>query len=75
MTPAEFTETLRSFLRKEPFVPFPVELVHGESFTVDRPDAVSLGGGAAGFLADNGEIYFFDWKNTRILGSPSGTPG
>lgn len=75
MNPTTFEESLRSLLRRRPFQPFPVELINGETFTVDRPDAVSLGGGAAGFIAEDGEIYFFDSGNVRRLGNEiNGTP-
>jgi hypothetical protein len=68
MTPAAFEESLRALLRRQPFQPFLVELINGETFTVDRSDAVALGGGAAGFIAEKGDIYFFDYRNVRRLG-------
>jgi hypothetical protein len=68
MTQELFKESLRSLLRREPFEPFTVELAGGERFVVDRPDAVSLGGGAAGFIAEDGTIHLFDWQKTRHLG-------
>jgi hypothetical protein len=61
-------ETLRGLLRRQPFHPFEVELIDGTRFTVDRADAVSLGGGTAGFIGEDQEIYFFDLENTRQLG-------
>jgi hypothetical protein len=68
MTRDSFEQTLRALLRRKPFEPFEVELLDGERFLVDRSDAVSMGGGAAGFIAEDGEIYFFDWQKTRQLG-------
>src|SRR5262249_20495659 len=68
MTPELFEQTLRALLPSKPFRPFEVELLHGERLTVDRPDAVHVGGGAAGFIAEDGEIYFFNWQNTRQMG-------
>jgi hypothetical protein len=35
---------------------------------IDRPDAVSWGGGAAGAGADDGEIYLFDYTDTKEMG-------
>ncbi len=67
MTPELFEESLRSLLRREPFEPFTVALADGERFTVDRADAVSFGGGAAGFIAEDGLVHFFDWKKTRHM--------
>ncbi len=66
MTAKEFQERLVSLLHKRPFVPFEVELLCGDKFVVDRSDAVSWGGGAAGFIAADGEIYLFDY--TRHAG-------
>jgi hypothetical protein len=75
MTRELFEESLRALLRREPFQPFAVELTGGERFTIDNPDAVSLGGGAAGFIAEDGSIHFFDWEKTRSLGHDvNGTP-
>jgi hypothetical protein len=68
MTADEFTEVLKALLHREPFVPFEVELVHGERFTVDRPDVVAYDGGAAGFISPDEEVHFFDYRNTRSLG-------
>ena len=65
MTAKEFQERLVGLLHQRPFVPFEVELTCGDKFVVDRPDAVSWGGGAAGFGAADGEIYLFDYTRTR----------
>lgn len=68
MSATSFEQTLRSLIHHQPFQPFEVELINGERFTVDRPDAVALNGGYAGFIAEDGPIYFFDFKNVRRLG-------
>jgi hypothetical protein len=69
MTLGQFEESLRALLRRQPFEPFEVELLDGERFTVDRNDAVSIGGGSAGFIGEDGMVRFFDWRNTRRLGT------
>ena len=65
MTAKEFQERLLSLLHARPFVPFEVELVCGDKVIIDRPDAVSWGGGAAGFGAADGEIYLLDYTRTK----------
>jgi hypothetical protein len=67
MTIDDFQNTLRSLIRREPFEPFAVELLDGERFVVDRPDAVGFNGGAAVFMAENGDIHFFNNKEVRRL--------
>jgi hypothetical protein len=68
MTIEEFENALRSLMRREPFEPFAVELLDGERFVVDRPDAVGFNGGAAGFIGPDGTIHFFNNEDVRSLG-------
>jgi hypothetical protein len=67
MTATEFTDTVLSMLRRRPFIPFTVELVSGERYIVKRPDKAACDGGSAGFSDDDGEIYFFDYTDTKSL--------
>jgi hypothetical protein len=76
MTKAQFERTLRGLLRREPFRPFDVEMLDGKRFTVDRAEAVAMGTGAAGFIAEDQDIRFFDWESTRRFGeSGNGVSG
>jgi hypothetical protein len=68
MTVDEFERTLRVLMRREPFEPFAVELLDGERFVVDKPDAVGFNAGAAAFLAADGTIHFFNNEEVRSLG-------
>ena len=68
MTVDDFQRTLRALMRREPFEPFAVELLDGERFVVDKPDAVGFNGGAAAFLAADGAIHFFNNEEIRSLG-------
>jgi hypothetical protein len=65
MTANEFQERLVSLLHQRPFAPFEVELLCGDRFVIDQPDAVSWGGGAAAGGAADGEIYLFDYTRTK----------
>lgn len=69
MTSDEFVRGLRELLNRQPFVAFRVELASGESFVVDRRDAVGHNGTYhfAGFLDDAGHPYFFDPRNVAGL--------
>jgi hypothetical protein len=68
MSPFEFERVMRALIHRQPFEPFQVELIAGERFTVDRADAVALNGDAAGFIAEDGSIHFFDSQTVRQLG-------
>jgi hypothetical protein len=50
MTEEEFDQTLRSFVKRRPFLPFVVELLDGQRIVI-RNRHVAFGGGAAGFLS------------------------
>ncbi len=68
MTVNDFQRALRALMRREPFEPFAVELLDGERFVVDKPDAVGFNEGAAAFLAADGTIHFFNNEEVRALG-------
>jgi hypothetical protein len=74
MTVDDFQRTLRAFMRREPFEPFAVELLDGERFVVDKPDAVGFNAGAAAFLTADGTIHFFNNEEVRILGGERNSP-
>lgn len=61
----EFVAQLKILLTQQPFAPSQVELTTGESFVVDRRDAVGHNGKCefAGFLDSAGCPYFFDPRN------------
>lgn len=64
MTPEDFERTLREFQQRTPFQPFTVELVYGERFFIDAPEALALRGGVAVFIDTNGTPTLFDHENT-----------
>jgi hypothetical protein len=49
MTEEEFDQTVRSFVKRRPFMPFVVELLDGQRIIVPHRH-VAFGGGVAGFL-------------------------
>jgi hypothetical protein len=69
MTTEEFKTKLRECFTRQPFVPFRVDLVDGESFIVDRRDAAGHNGTyhSAGFIPADGPPYFFDARNVIAM--------
>ena len=76
MTSDDFERTLRAFRQRTPFQPFTVELVYGERFLVDCPEALALRGGVAVFIDADGTPTLFDYENvSQITGdAPPQTP-
>jgi hypothetical protein len=72
MTPANFERSLRAFWRQRPFRPFEVELVSGDRFQVDHPEAMVLRGGVAVFVAADGMPTLFDHESVSQLIGHSG---
>jgi hypothetical protein len=58
MTADNFDRTLRAFQRRAPFKAFTVELVSGDRFQVDHPEALVLRDGVAIFVARGGIPVF-----------------
>jgi hypothetical protein len=63
MTPENFERTLRRFQRRTPFRPFTVEMVSGDRFQVDHPEALVLRDGIAVFVAAGGIPTLFDHES------------
>lgn len=69
MTPKNFERTLRAFQRRAPFRPFTVELVSGDRFQVDHPEALVLRDGVAVFVAAGGVPTLFDHESvSQVFG-------
>lgn len=60
MTEANFRKSLQAFIRRKPFRPFEVELVSGDRFTVEHPEALAHSGSVAVYLNPHGDIKLFD---------------
>ena len=52
-----FEQTLRQFLRSQPFHPLLVELLDGQIIVIEKP-AIAMGGGAATYLTEDNLIDF-----------------
>ncbi|MBI1832455.1 MAG: hypothetical protein HYR84_13510 [Planctomycetes bacterium] len=61
-----FEDTLRSYLRREPFQPFRVELVDGTAIVVDEPRLAFAGGGAS-MLTQDDRIVEFTCEQVREI--------
>jgi hypothetical protein len=64
MTEEEFDQTMRSFVKRRPFVPFVVELLNGERIVIANRH-VAFGGGAAGFLSRREGLVDFNHDQVR----------
>ncbi len=66
MTTEHFEETLRQFIRQEPFQPFVVELINGRVIEVNYPQLV-FAGGAASFFTPAYDFVEFTCEETREI--------
>jgi hypothetical protein len=60
MTAENFDRALRALQRRSPFQPFTVEMVSGDRFQVDHPEALVFRGGVAVFVSKAGVPVIFD---------------
>lgn len=71
MTSDHFERTLRAFQKRAPFKVFTVELLSGQRFQVDHPEALVLRDGVAVFVAKGGFPVLFDHEGvSQVLGEP-----
>ena len=71
MTTENFDLTLRAFQRRKPFQPFTVELVSGDRFQVDHPEALVFRDGVGIFVARGGVPTIFDHEGvSQFIGEP-----
>jgi uncharacterized membrane protein len=66
MSEEQFTQLLRHFIHRQPFVPFVIELVNGDRIHVDSP-AVAFSGPAAGFLDEGEGLIRFSCEEVRAI--------
>ena len=71
MTSENFDRALRALQHRKPFAPFMVELVSGDRFQVDHPEALVFRDGIAVFVARGGVPVIFDHEGVcQIFGEP-----
>jgi hypothetical protein len=69
MVVENFDNALKVFRGRQPFRPFTVELVSGNRFEVDFPDALAVRDGVALFFAPGGVPILFDHESvSQIIG-------
>jgi hypothetical protein len=64
VTAEEFDHTMRSFVKRQPFMPFVVELLNGERIVAPFPE-VGFGGRVAGFRSDEEGLVDFAHHEVR----------
>lgn len=75
MTSDSFTTALRAHVKRNPFRSFTVELVSGDCFAVDRPEALVFRGGVAVFIDAKGVSTLFDHESvSQLIGAPLRSP-
>jgi hypothetical protein len=67
MTESSFKASIQAFIRRRPFRPFEVELVSGDRFVVEHPEAVAHGGAAAVYISPDGDYKLFDSSSVSQL--------
>ena len=67
MTQEAFEDSLRSFLRREPFQQFVVELLDGQRILIDLPHTVAMGGGGACFISPDYDMHTFACEQVRDI--------
>ena len=63
MMPESFQNALQALWQRRPFRPFTVELVGGDRFEVDFPDALASRDGVAIFVGPGGVPVLFDHES------------
>jgi hypothetical protein len=66
MSQQEFEDLLRQNLRREPFLPFIVELVDGSRIIVPH-SGVAFGGGAGAFFTPSYDLVEFACENVKAI--------
>lgn len=69
MVAENFENSLKALRQRRPFRPFTVELVSGDRFEVDFPDALVIRDGVAVFIGPGGVPVLFDHEGvSRFIG-------
>ena len=72
MDEESFDRSLRALAKRVPFQSFIVELMNGESFTVEHSEALVFRGGIACYISPKKEMSIFDHQGvTRFIAASS----
>lgn len=67
MTADHFDDSLQTLRQRTPFRPFTIELISGDRFEVDFPDALVVREGIAVYIAPGGVPRLFDHESVSQL--------
>ncbi len=67
MAPQSFENALKALQQRKPFRPFTVDLVSGDRFEVDLPNALGIRDGVAVFIGPGGVPVLFDHEGVSQL--------
>lgn len=67
MTAKNFDRALRALQHRSPFKPFTVEMVSGDRFQVDHPEALVYRDGVAAYVARGGTPLIFDHEGVNQM--------
>ncbi len=66
MTPEQVEEKVIELIHREPFMPFVVEMVDGQSLVIPHP-RLAINGGGAVFFGSDGGLVDFEFKTVRSI--------
>jgi hypothetical protein len=66
MNEEKFTQLIREFIHREPFVPFQVDLTDGQRIVIDSP-SVAFAGTAAGFVSEKDGLVAFSCEEVTSI--------
>lgn len=66
MTPEQVEEKVIELVRREPFVPFVVEMTDGRSLEISHP-RLAINGSGAGFIGADGGLVDFWFSTVRSI--------
>ncbi len=68
MSVEQFEQSLRTYLRRQPFRPFVIRTDSGEQIVVDEP-AVAFNAGGGGYIGPDGLVKFFECEHVLDIAS------
>ncbi len=66
MTADQVEAKVIELIRREPFVPFVVEMTDGASLEIPHP-RLAINGGGAGFIGPDGGLVDFEFKTVQAI--------